>query len=610
MITLPFGKKKKETKPTEKTGTEEKKTIDEIIAPSAILISHDHIQIGEKFVRVLFITNYPRFLNLSWFSSIINLNEALDISFHIHPQSSAVVLKKLRDKLARLQAQIIEEQSSGRVRDPILETATADIETLRDKIQQGTDKFFELGIYVAVYGNTIEEVNKIENQIRTSLESQLIYLKPGIFRMADAFISTIPTGMDKINIHSSMNTDPLSSTFPFVSYNLSTDKGILYGINLHNNSLILYDRFDLPNYNSVVFGSSGSGKSYAIKLEIMRSMIYGMQVFIIDPEEEYRYLAETLGGSFMKVSIASPNHINLFDLPKPREDESPEDVYRTHVLYITGLLKLMMGKLTPEESSILDEGINQTYAIKDIIPGVDFSGMEPPLLSDLQNILESIEGAESLVTRLKKFTEGTFSGFLNQPTNISLDNQLMVFSIRDMEDELKPIAMYLILNHIWTRIRTELQKRLLVIDEAWWLLKQEDGALFLLNVAKRARKYFLGLTTISQDVPDFLDSPYGKPLITNSSIQLLMKQSPAAIEQVKKTFNLTEAEKFTLLESRVGNGLFFIGSYHVATRIVASYTEDQIITSDPRQLLEIKEAKEEWAKTKSEVDAEKKKKEE
>jgi type IV secretory pathway VirB4 component len=361
----------------------------------------------------------------------------------------------------------------------------------------------------------------------------------------------------------------------------------------------LYDRFDLPNYNSVVFGTSGSGKSYSVKLEIMRSLIFDTQVLIIDPEEEYRYLAEMLGGSFMKVSIASQQHINLFDLPKPRPDESPEDVYRAHILYVTGLLKLMLGALSPEEASILDEAINQTYAIKDITPNTDFSGMEPPLLTDLQNILESIEGAESLVRRLKKFTEGTFSGFLNQPTNISLDKQLVVFSIRDMEDELKPIAMYLILNHIWTQIRADLRRRLMVIDEAWWMLKQEEGALFLLNITKRARKYYLGVSTISQDVPDFLDSPYGKPLITNSSIQLLMKQSPAAIEQVKDVFNLTEAEKLTLLESRTGHGLFFIGSHHVACRIVASYAEDQIITSDPRQIIEIKEAKEEWAKSKA-----------
>jgi len=347
----------------------------------------------------------------------------------------------------------------------------------------------------------------------------------------------------------------------------------------------------------VVFGSSGSGKSYAVKLEIIRSMMLGTQIFIVDPEEEYKYLSETLDGSFMKVSIASAQHINLFDLPKPRQDESSEDVYRAHVLYITGLLKLMFGDLTPEEASVLDEAINQTYAIKDIVPGSDFSGIEPPLLSDLQDILESIEGAESLVQRLRKYTEGTFAGFLNQQTNIQLENQLVVFSIRDMEDELKPIAMYLILNYIWTQVRTNIQKRLLVIDEAWWLLKQKEGALFLLNVAKRARKYYLGVTTISQDVPDFLDSPFGKPLITNSSMQLLMKQSPAAIDQVKETFNLTEAEKITLLESRVGHGLTFIGSYHVATRIVASYSEDQIITSDPKQLIEIEEAKKEWEQT-------------
>ena len=317
---------------------------------------------------------------------------------------------------------------------------------------------------------------------------------------------------------------------------------------------------------------------------------------MIDPEHEYKHVAETLGGSFVKISIASENHINPLDLPNPREDETPEEVLRSHILNLTGLLKVMLGELSPEEEAILDEALIQTYAIKDIYPDRDFSDKEPPLMSDLQNVLESMTGAESLVIRIRKYTEGTFSGFLNQPTNVSLNNKMVVFSVRDMEDELRPIAMYLILNYIWTKVRTDIKKRMLVVDEAWWLLKYEAGGAFLFNVAKRARKYFLGLTTISQDVPDFINSPFGKPIVTNSALQLLTRQSPAAIETVKDTFNLTEAEKLTLLESRVGHGLFFAGKNHAAIRVVASYTEDQIITSDPRQILEIQEAKRAWLK--------------
>lgn len=572
------------------------KTLDELLAPSAINIGSNNIQIGDKFSRTMFLAVYPRYLNTSWFSPVINLDKPLDISIHIHPESSGEILKKLRDKLTRLQAQVIENEEKGLVRDPVLETAIGDIENLRDKLQQGTDRFFKVGVYVTFYADSEKELAETESQLKSILESQLIYSRPATFRMKEGFISSLPFAQDELFIHTPFNTEPLSSFFPFVSYDLTSDKGILYGVNLHNNSLIIMDRFNLENANSVVFAKSGAGKSYAVKLEILRSIMFGTQVFVIDPEHEYKYLSDTLGGSFVKISIASENHINPFDLPAPRAEESNEDVFRSHILNLTGLLKIMLGQLTPEEESILDEALHQTYAIKDITPQSDFSQTQAPLMSDLQTILQGLTGAESLVTRIKKYTEGTYAGFLNQPTNVSLDNQLMVFSIRDMEDELRPIAMYLVLNFIWSAVRRELKKRIMVVDEAWLLMKSEAGANFLLSIAKRARKYFLGLTTISQDVPDFMSSPYGKPIVTNSSIQLLLKQSPAAIDTVKETFNLTDAEKFALLESRVGQGLFFAGQNHVLIRIVASYTEDQIITSDPRQLLEVQEAKKEWLK--------------
>lgn len=583
---------KKEQLPTEGKPT----GIDDILAPSAINISSNYIQVGGKYARTLFVSTYPRFLNSNWLSPVINLDQEFNMSMFIHPEDTYTILKKLRDRLAKFQAQAIEEQEKGKVRDPVLETAIADIENLRDKLQLGTDRFFRFSLYMTILGKDVKELDEIEKKIRNSLESQLVIVKPSTFRMKEGYTATLPLGKDDLNINSPLNTEPVSSTFPFVSYDLTQEQGILYGINLHNNSLILFDRFSLENANEVVFATSGAGKSYAVKLEILRSVLFGTQVFVIDPEHEYKHLAETLGGSFIKVSIASESSINPFDLPAPREDEQPEDVFRSHILDLTGLMKVMLGSLTPEEESILDEALIQTYAIKDIYPNQDFSNKEPPLLSDFQSVLENMTGAESLLIRLKKYTEGTFAGFLNRATNVQLDNQLVVFSIRDMEDGLKPIAMYLVLNYIWTKIRKELRKRILVVDEAWWLLKNEAGANFLLNTAKRARKYFLGLTTISQDVPDFIDSPYGKPIVTNAATQLLMRQSPASIETVRETFNLTEAEKLNLLNSRVGHGLFFAGPNHVAVRVVASYTEDQIITSDPRQILEIQEAKREWLK--------------
>ena len=587
-----FDRAKKESLP----GEQKPASIDDILAPSAVNISSNYIQVGGKYARTLFVSTYPRYLNSNWLSPVINLDQELNMSMFVHPEDTYAVLRKLRDRLAKLQAQAIEEQEKGKVRDPILETAIADIESLRDRLQLGTDRFFRFGLYITILGNDLKELDEIEKKIRNSLESQLVIVKPATFRMKEGYTATLPLGKDDLSINSPLNTEPVSSAFPFVSYDLTQEQGILYGINLHNNSLILFDRFSLENANEVVFGTSGGGKSYAVKLEILRSILFGTQVFVIDPEHEYKHLAETLGGSFIKVSIASDSSINPFDLPTPLEDEEPEDVFRSHILDLTGLMKVMLGSLTPEEESILDEALIQTYAIKDIYPERGFADKEPPILSDLQNVLENMTGAESLLIRLKKYTEGTFAGFLNRPTNVQLDNQLVVFSIRDMEDGLKPIAMYLVLNYIWTKIRKELRKRILVVDEAWWLLKNEAGANFLLNTAKRARKYFLGLTTISQDIPDFMNSPYGKPIVTNAATQLLMRQSPASIETVRDTFNLTEAEKLNLLNSRVGHGLFFAGPNHVAIRVVASYTEDQIITSDPKQILEIQEAKREWLK--------------
>jgi type IV secretory pathway VirB4 component len=579
----------------EKDNPSEQKKLAEILAPSAVKISANTIQIGGKFARTLFVATYPRYLNTNWFSPVINLDRPLDISIYVHPQDTGDILKKLRDRLGRFEAQVMEDEAAGKVRDPLMETAINDIEQLRDKLQQGTDRFFQLGVYITLYGDSEKDLNETENKIRGILDAQLVYVKEATFRMKEGFISTIPFNLDELNVHTSLNTEPISSVFPFVSYDLTSDQGILYGINSHNNSLVLFDRFGMENANEVVFGKSGGGKSYAVKLEILRSLMFGIQVFVIDPENEYKFLTDTVGGTSIKISISSEEHINPFDLPKPLPEESPADVLRSHVLNLTGLLKLMLGSLTPEEESTLDEAIIQTYALKDITPQSDFSNIEPPLMSDLQHVLEGMVGTQSMVTRLKKYTEGSFSGFLNNPTNVPLDNQLVAFGIRDMEEELRPIAMYMVLNFIWAQVRTELKKRLLVVDESWLLLKYDAGGLFLLNIAKRARKYFLGLTTISQDIPDFMNSSYGKPIITNSSIQLLLKQSPASIELVKQTFNLTDTEKYYLLEARVGNGLFFAGQNHVALRVWASYAEDQLITSDPRQILEIEQAKKELA---------------
>lgn len=567
--------------------------LQDIIAPSAFQLNSNYIRLGAKLVKVFFVMSYPRFLASNWFSPVINLDKVFDISIFIHPMDTSSVLRQLQKKVAEVQSQIHDREEKGMVRDPMLDTAHQDLEDLRDKLQQATERLFNVGLYVAIYADTIEELNEIETEIRTLLESRLIYVKPALFQQMEGFESILPLNNDKLNITSPLNSSPVSSIFPFVSFDLSSDNGILYGINRHNNSLVLFDRFSLENYNSVIFAKAGSGKSYATKLEILRTLMFETEVIVIDPEREYEYLAEAVGGRYFNISLTSPHHINPFDLPPISEDESPADVLRSNIISLVGLFRLMLGGFTPEEDSIIDRAITETYAARDITTETDFSNAIPPTLSDLEMVLMGMEGGESLAQRLSKYTKGTWSGFLNQPTNVDINKKMVVFSIRDMEDEMRPVGMYLIMHYIWNAIRRQIKKRLLVVDEAWIMMKYEDSASFLFGIAKRCRKYYLALATITQDVGDFLNSPYGKPIITNSAIQILLKQSPASIDLVQKTFNLTEEEKFLLLESDVGEGIFFAGMKHVAIKILASYTEDQIITSDPAQLLAIKKAKEE-----------------
>ena len=583
--------KKKETTQSEL------ETLRDIIAPSALEVTSNYIKIGTKYAKTIFIFTYPKYLASNWFSPIINMRQPMDVSFFIHPYRTEKVMKTLQGQITSITAEMMEREEKGLIRDPMLEAAHQNIEDLRDKLQAAEEKMFKFGLYITLYGDNPKKLDQMENELRAILESRMVYIKPALYQQKAGFNSSMPIAYDELLIHNSLNTGPLSSTFPFVSFDLTSDKGILYGINRHNSSLILFDRFSLENANSVIFAKSGSGKSYFMKLEILRSMMLGVDIIVIDPENEYQFLAETVGGSFFKISLTSEHHINPFDLPPIGKNENPGDVLRSNIITLMGLLKVMLGKITPEEESILDSAITETYSSRDITPErKDFSDITPPLFTDLQTVLESMQGGESLAIRLKKYTEGIYSGFLNQHTNVNLENQLAVFNIRDMEEELRPVAMFIILNYIWVAIRKNLKKRILVVDEAWWMMRHENSAEFLFSMAKRARKYYLGLTTITQDITDFVNSPYGKPIITNSSIQLLLRQSPASVDVVQKTFNLTDEEKFLLLESGVGEGLFFAGNKHVAIKIIASYTEDQIITSDPAQLLEIEKAKEELEK--------------
>lgn len=578
----------------------------DLIAPSSLSVSPKYLQLGDRFLRTIFVSTFPRYIFVGWFVPIINFNSYLDMSMFFYPVQTKIVLKQLQKQVGNLESEISTNKEKGMPRDPLRETALQDIERLRDDLTTGVERFFQFALYVTIYAKNEKELDLLTEKIETLFASKLVKTRRAFYQSEQGFNTTLPLAQDELMIPVNMNSSPCASSFPFISSDLTSDNGVLYGINRHNNSLILFDRFSMPNANFVVFATSGSGKSYFCKLEVLRSLMLGTDVIVIDPEKEYKYLSDAVGGTYINISLASESKINPFDLPRPTsKDVKTTDVIRAGVIAIKGLLRIMIGRnfeggtkgFTPQEDSLIDRALLETYAKKDIVPGCDLTRVEVPTMSDLQEVLGGMEGGNDLVERLKKYTEGTFSGFLNHPTNVKMDNQLVVFSIRDLEDELRPMAIYTIVNYIWNVVRSELKKRILLIDEAWWLMQHEDSAKFIFALVKRCRKYYLGVTTISQDVQDFLISPYGRAIVTNSALQLLLKQSPAAIDLVAKTFILTEGEKYLLLECGVGEGIFFAGAKHAAIKVVASYSEDQLITSDPKQMLEIEESKRQFAQS-------------
>lgn len=561
-------------------------TIRDIIAPSDFLVTTNYLQLGSYFLRTLFVYTYPRYLNTNWLSPIINYDLTMDIGMFIIPEDVQQVMNSLRRKMSQLESTRQIEQEKGMVRDPELDTAIHDIDELRETLAQGQNRLFQYSLYFTIYAKSLEELNTLSKQVSATLGGMLIYTKEALVQMEQGFNSTLPIGTDELGIQRNLDTGSLSTTFPFSSAELTSDEGILYGINRHNDSLILFDRFNLENANATVFATSGAGKSYFVKLEILRYLMLGTDVIIIDPENEYQKLAEAVGGSYLEINLNSPKRINPFDLPISNHPEDvQEDVLRSSITTLHGLIRLMAGGLTAEEDAILDKALYETYALKDITTEPTTQGNPPPVMSDLVSVLSNMRGAENMILRLNKYVDGTFASLFNQPTNFKLSGGLVVFSVRDLEESLRPVAIFMVLNYIWNNVRFEMKRRLMVVDEAWWMMQYEDSARFLYGLAKRARKYFLGLTIISQDVEDFLANKYGKAVVSNSAMQVLLKQSTSSIEVISTVFNLTEQEKYLLLNAGVGEGLFFAGLSHVAVKITASYTEDQIITSDPKQLL-------------------------
>lgn len=570
-------------------------TLRDLIAPSSIEIHSSHFRLGTKYGRTLYVYGYPRSIYTGWLSGLINIDEVLDVSMFIYPVDTQVVLNNLRKKVTQLEASTSINAEKGKTRDPGLEAAINDAEELRDQLQVGAERFFRFGLYVTLYADSLDELSFVQHKIETMFGQQLVFSKVASSQQEQGLNSTIPQMSDQLQIRRNMNTGAISTSFPFTSADLTQEKGVLYGINMHNNGLVIFDRFSLENANMVVFAKSGAGKSFTVKLEALRSMMTGSEVIIIDPENEYQKLSDAVGGSYIRLSLNADTRINPFDLPRVIDTDEADDALRANLVTLHGLFRLMLGgtqvgangvpisALTPVEEADLDQALIDTYARVGITSDPLTHNSTPPTISDLYDtLLHMGNTGPQLAQRLRKYTTGTFAGIFSQQSNIDINNSMVVFNIRDLEDELRPVAMYIVLSHIWNITRTDQKKRMLIVDEAWQLMKYDDSANFLFSLAKRARKYYLGLTTITQDVEDFMSSKMGRAIVANSSMQLLLKQSSSAVDVLSDVFKLTEEEKKRLANFPVGQGLFFAGQSHVHVQIIASETEKQLITTNPQ----------------------------
>ena len=557
----------------------------DLIAPPLIEVDFDHIRVGDQFHRKLFVVGYPRFVSANWLEPLISFNHTLDISMYIYPTKSEEILENLKRKVGEMEATIQSDMKRGRVIEPSVQVSLEDALSLQQELAKGAQRFFQFGLYITIPARTLEELDKVTKQVEATLGSLLIITKKAVLAMDDGFRTTLPMGQDRIVVTRNMDTTTLATTFPFTTSELSANEGILYGMNEHNGSLIIFDRFTLENANMAVFGKSGSGKSFFVKLEAMRSLMFDTEVIIIDPENEYQTLTHALGGEYIRFHFSTETKINPFDLSFLRAG-SGESELNQKILSLHGFFRVVMGRLTPSEDAILDRALILTYKQRGITPDPSTQGREPPLMEDLYKSLIGMEeeAARGLADRIEKFVKGSLVGIFDRQTNVEIRNPLTVFSIRDLEEELRPIAMYLILDFIWTKVRRDLKRRLLIVDEAWYMMKFPDSAYFMNSIAKRARKYYLGVTTVSQDVEDFLATDLGRSIIQNSSLQVLLKQSTAAIDRVADAFFLSEGEKHLLLSADIGEGLFFAGPAHAALRIIASPSEHELVTTKPQDL--------------------------
>ncbi len=565
----------------------QKMSLLDVISPQSVEVDFDYLKINDIYFRTIFVGGYPRFVAPGWLEPVVNIDTSLDISFYIYPVDGKSVLDDLRRKIAEMEAEIMTDIERGKIVDPVTQAKLEDAQALQEQLVKGIERFYEFGFYITIPANSPEELNQITKQVESQLGSLMIVSKHAMLDMSEGFTATAPFGIDRLNITRNMDTTSVATTFPLTSTELSSDRGVLFGINSQNESFIIFDRFSLQNANMTIFATSGAGKSYFVKLEAIRSLMVGIETIVIDPESEYKTIAEAVGGEYISFSYNSTAKINPFDLSQIREEG--ENQLGLKILSLHSLMKVIMGAITPTQEALLDRALIITYKAKGITMDPDTQGKEPPLMEDLYKTLIGMEvpDALDLAARIEKFVKGSFVGIFDQQTNINITNPFTVFSVKDLQDALRPIAMFIILDYIWTRVKKDLKKRILIVDEAWHMMRYPDTAQFLWSVVKRARKYYLGLTTITQDVEDFLGQDIGKAIVTNSAMQVLLKQSPAAIDKIGEVFYLSQGEKRLLLAANVGEGIFFAGPHHAPIRIVASENENKLITTKPQEVIRV-----------------------
>lgn len=555
------------------------------IAPSYWEFSMQQFNVSWILGKCYYTQEYPSYIDMLWTRDIMSLHAKWDMSFYLYPEDDGAIQSMLKQRSTQLKAELSDEMQKWVTVDKEIEQQYRDVEMIREKLTTKEERYFEFWNYTTIYDNNEEQLRETWKKFEQKISWYWIKIKNAIHRMDNWFTANLPICLDDMWIVRSAVTSSLAASFPFISSDLITKTGILYWVNAHTWGLVIFDRFNskLPNMNSVILATSWAWKSFTVKLEILRYLLNWVDIIVIDPENEYHGLCEKVGWTYVNIATSSQQFLNPFDMPPMIEDVEygKWDLLRSQIMNLVWLIQILVWKLSPEEEALLDKALQNTYALKWFTFEMeDYTGKKPPLMEDLLHVLEWMQGGDQIALKLSKYVTWTFWKLFNNYTNIDINNSLTVFSIRDVEDALKTPAMFNVLNFIRSKVRAVKKQRLMVCDEAWIMLQNDISANFLFWLIKRARKYGLWITTISQDIEDFTRSQYWKPIVSNSSMQILLKQSVTSMKSLNQLLGLSEAEQQRLISVGVWEGLMFVWSQHVGVQILASPHEKGFITTD------------------------------